>query len=335
MTKIKLVHTDSLSCETIFRIAPNGDYLIFSQCGGLQEPAIENRTLIFRSTDKGATWQKPVDLCSEEKNAVYCTEVFVFDDYIEAYVTIHSGRFGGYRAMIAKSFDNGHMWALSPNLFTEDFCLMRGGLILSDGRYMTVAQHYPDTARSSEKLAEKNEYIWASDCDCTLNTVVYEDRDGKLTAGGSVRIPRSFEGKTVWKWTEPTVVELEKGHLAMLLRFQGTDYLWRSDSFDFGKSWTNPQKTDLENPGNKPKLIKNGNRIILLNTFSKGSRYIDRNPLSVWVSYDGMKTWKTKIVAVDFPAYLSYPDGIVEGNIVRFAFELNRHDVYYVETEID
>lgn len=122
----------------------------------------------------------------------------------------------------------------------------------------------------------------------------------------------------------------------MLLRFQGTSYLWRSDSFDYGKSWTKPQKTELENPGNKPKLIKAGNRVILLNTFRRGSRYIDRTPLSVWVSDDGMKTWKTKITAVDFPAYLSYPDGIYDerDGKVKFAFELNRHDVYFVSCDI-
>ena len=60
MVDIKLVHTDSLSCETIFRIAPNGDYIIISQCGGNCEPAPENRVLLFRSTDKGQTWQKGV-----------------------------------------------------------------------------------------------------------------------------------------------------------------------------------------------------------------------------------------------------------------------------------
>lgn len=334
MAEIQLVHTDTLSCETIFRIAPNGDYLIFSLCKGLQEPAPENRTLLFRSTDQGKTWQKPVCIYSDEVVA-YCTEVFVFADYIEMYFTVHSGKFCNYRTMIGKSYDNGYNWTYYENPFTRDYCFMRGGLRLSDGRYMTVAQHYPGTAELNTKLAEDDKYIWECDCPYAANTVVYEDEDGKMQAGGSVRIPTVYEGRRSWKWTEPTVVELEKGHLVMLLRFQYTNYLWRSDSYDFGKSWTQPCKTDLKNPGNKPKLIQNGNRIILLNTFNEGYRYIDRNPLSVWVSNDGMNTWDKKITVADFPGYLSYPDGVCVGDEVLFAFEFNRHDIYFVRVRID
>ena len=53
MNRIKLVHLDSLSCEAIFRIAPNGDYVIISQVGDVTEPAPQNRVHLFRSTDKG------------------------------------------------------------------------------------------------------------------------------------------------------------------------------------------------------------------------------------------------------------------------------------------
>ena len=335
MTEIKLVHTDSLSCETIFRIAPNGDYLIVSQCGGGKEPDPDNRTLVFRSVDGGKTWQKPVDIFSEEKRAVYCTEVFVEGNLIKAYIAVHNGWFCGYENFIAKSVDNGYTWTYEKDTLFSDFRFVRSGVRLSDGRYITVVQHYPDTEKTDKALAEAKEYVWKSDSRYVENTVVYDD--GKGGFGGSVRLPREYGGVRIWKWSEPTVVELESGHLVMLLRFQNTDYLWRSDSFDFGQTWSEPQKTNLENPGNKPKLIKAGERVVLLNTFKKGNRYIDRNPLSVWVSEDGMKTWSKKITAVDFPAWLSYPDGIYDerDGKVKFAFELNRHDVYFVTCDID
>ena len=335
MTEIKLVHTDSLSCETIFRIAPNGDYFIISQCGGNAEPAPENRVLFFRSTDKGQTWQKGIDINPEEKRANYCTEVFVHGGVIKAYLTVHTGYFSGYENYIAKSSDSGFTWQIEKDNTFEDFHFMRSGFMLSDGRYMTVAQLYPDTAKDNQRLSENKEYIWKSDSPCTLNTVVYNDGKGGL--GGSVSMPREYNGARLWKWSEPTAIELEKGHIVMLLRFQATDYLWRADSYDYGKTWSELEKTEFENPGNKPKLIKAGNKVILLNTFNKGVRYIDRSPLSVWVSYDGMKTWAKKIVAVDFPAWLSYPDGVFDqsDNKVKFAFEFNRHDVYYVSCDIE
>ncbi len=334
MAEIQLVHADTLSCETIFRVAPNGDFIIIAQCGGLSEPAPGNRTLLFRSTDEGRTWLAPVDILPSESRAVYCTEVFVFQDRMEAYLTVHEGKFCNFETVIATSPDSGYSWTIRKNTFTEDFCFMRSGLILSDGRYMTVAQHYPGTAAENGALAEAGEYIWKANCEYAENTVVYEDAVGRQTAGGSVRIPTVYGGVRRWKWSEPTVVELEQGHLIMLLRFQGTGHLWRSDSYDFGVTWSKIVCTELENPGNKPKLIKSGNRIVLLNTFRQGMRYNDRNPLSVWVSYDGMNSWGKKIVAVDFPGWLSYPDGICHSGEVLFAFEFNRHDVYFVRAKL-
>lgn len=95
MTEIKLVHTDTLSCEAIFRIASNGDYLIFSQCGGGVEPHPDNRILLFRSKDGGETWQAPVDIFPLETRAVGCSEVFVSKECIKAYLLVHKRFFQG------------------------------------------------------------------------------------------------------------------------------------------------------------------------------------------------------------------------------------------------
>lgn len=335
MINIQLVHTDTLSCETIFRLAPNGDYLMFSQCGGGKEPSPDNRTFLFRSTDGGKTWLSPVDIFPTEKRAVYCTEVFVNGKEIRAYILVHNGFFREYDKFIAKSWDCGYTWTYDRDRCFEDFGFIRSGLCLSDGRYMTVAQHYPGTEKAAAgEAGATKEYIWKCEAPYAVNTVVYED--GKRGVGGSVLIPREYDGKRCWKWSEPTVVELENGHLVMLLRFQGTDYLWRSDSFDYGETWTEARKTDIENPGNKPKLIKAEERVILLNTFHKGNRFIDRSPLGVWISDDGMQTWGKKITTVVFPAWLSYPDGIFDerDGKVKFGFELNRHDIYFVEVNL-
>ena len=124
----------------------------------------------------------------------------------------------------------------------------------------------------------------------------------------------------------------------MLLRINNAGYLYKSISLDDGKTWSEIEKTDIPNPNNKPKLIKtNDGTIILLNTPNSKVGMINRNPLEVWVSYDDMKTWSKKIRVLDFPSsYLSYPDGIYdeESKSVKFSFELNRHDVYYVDVEI-
>ena len=50
-----------------------------------------------------------------------------------------------------------------------------------------------------------------------------------------------------------------------------------------------------------------------------------------------MESWAYKKDVVDYVGWLSYPDGIVsdDGKKISFAFELNRHDIYFVEHIID
>ena len=47
MDKISMVHRDSLSCEAIVRKLPDKSLILVSQCGGVTEPALENRGVGF------------------------------------------------------------------------------------------------------------------------------------------------------------------------------------------------------------------------------------------------------------------------------------------------
>ena len=45
----------------------------------------------------------------------------------------------------------------------------------------------------------------------------------------------------------PTVVELEDGHLVNFMRSREADWIYRSESFDYGDTWTEPVPTVLPN----------------------------------------------------------------------------------------
>ena len=47
-----------------------------------------------------------------------------------------------------------------------------------------------------------------------------------------------------------------------------------------------------------------------------------------------MKTWGKKIRVSDYPGAYSYPDGFIEGDHLKFVYDFNRHDIYYVDLEI-
>ncbi|MBN2296779.1 MAG: exo-alpha-sialidase [Pirellulales bacterium] len=56
---------------------------------------------------------------------------------------------------------------------------------------------------------------------------------------------------------ENTIANLSDGKLAMLIRGEGKENvcLWRADSRDGGKTWSEPYVTDIPNPGSKPRII--------------------------------------------------------------------------------
>lgn len=340
MTNIQLVHVDSLSCEAILRQTPNQELIIVSQCGGTKEPDPNNRVYVFHSSDDGKTWTKPSLVFPEDGRSVYCTEVTIIDNDIYAFLTIHNGQFLNFENIVVKSVDNGYTWkktTLLPKL--EGFVFIRGALKLRNGDLMFPYQQYLVSSSENEMLAQDGKYIWNSNIENVINGVIIKKKsEDKFSIGGKNFVPLWRNNKKLWQWTEPTLAELSDGTIVMLIRINKSGYLYKSISKDRGLTWSDIKKTNLKNPGNKPKLISlSHNRIALLNTFNDGNTYKDRNPLSLWISDDDMKTWTYQRELVSFPGWLSYPDGVVSdcGKKILFAFEFNRHDIYFVEHEIE
>lgn len=199
--------------------------------------------------------------------------------------------------------------------------------------------HYDVSAEENErvkKLGDKNilncrvKYV---ETGCLISS----DDGLSWKRGRWLNIPLDSNWTGGWQWTEPTLAELSDGTIAMLMRRNGSGRLWRSDSSDGGLSWCEPYKTDIPNPNNKPKLIpmRNG-RVALLNTPNSNFGLENRYPLEIWISDDDMKSWRYKRSLTNMPGGFSYADGIAtdDGHIL-FAFEFNRHDIYFVDHKIE
>lgn len=339
MDTVKMVLRESLSCETILRKAPNGDLIIISQCGGTNEPQKENREYLIRSTDNGETWSKPVSIY-EDGRAVYVTEVFVQGEEIWAFAGSHDGDFLGWESFLLKSRDSGYTWEKCPSAWdTKAFCFVRGGIRIGKKLVFPV-QYYEVPEAEQKRLKATGELILKAEIPCAKNgTIISEDGGKTFRAGkGAAEFPMVIDGKRLWKWTEPTLAKLSDGKLVMFIRADGQGVLYRSESTDEGETWSAFERTDVPNPNNKPKLINlPDGRIALINTPDSRIGFKYRHPLCVWISDDGLKSFSYKKELVDFPGWLSYPDGIYDeqDGRIKFAFELNRHDVYYVDCGIE
>ena len=195
---------------------------------------------------------------------------------------------------------------------------------------MIPYQYYPVTREAHDKLL-------ASDLDdkpvvltnpeyAECGVLISEDNGKSYDRFTACRIkPKA------WVWTEPTIAERDDGVISMLIRYDGSGSLWQCDSADGGKTWSELGRTDIVNPGNKPKLIKlDKGRIALLHTPDPKWRF----PLELWISDDNMKTWGNKTVLTDFPGVYSYSDGFYEDGHIRFTVEHNRHSIIYFDVEL-
>ncbi len=343
MMFISLVHMDTQSVEATVRRAPNGDLIVICTCGGDREPAPENRVYLFRSTDEGRTWSKKQMIHKEDGFAHYQTCTVVENEKIYVFITRHSGYFADWKNYVLVSEDSGFTWAEQPTPLLPENGFIRDMVTLASGEKLFPYHAYPLTEEQHEYCRLNGLLI----CLCQppisyVDNGVYIGDFGKgfekITAFRQTELPCAADGTRPWNWSENTVIELEKEHLVMLYRIENSGFLWRTDSYDSGRTWEQPHKTDIPNPANKPQLLKglHGETILLNTPNYKKDFYLRRRfPLEAWVSYDGMKTWNGKIRISDFPGCYSYADGFVDADgKLKLAFEFNRHDIYYAETEI-
>lgn len=329
----KLVQRDFLSVEPHLRRMPDGELLLVCTCGGTAEPAPENRTYFWHSADEGRTWSARQELCPGVQRAAYCTEVFVLGERVVAYIALHSGKFTDWTCEMYESCDSGHHWkSIGRCLVDGEYTFMRSGIALAEGGILMPYQHYPVSAEEDARLRAEGKYCWNADIDHVESGVMFS-RDGyRFEKRGAVKT--YFRDQPVrWQWPEPTIVQLTHG-FAMLLRINGAGVLYRSDSAD-GRTWSQPRPTDIPNPNNKPKLIRmQDGAVALINTPNPALGMKHRNPLEIWISDDDMRTWRYKKRVLDFPGWLSYPDGFADGKRIVFSFEVNRHDIYLADCDV-
>lgn len=333
--EIVMVHRDSLSCEAIVRRLKDGSLFLVCQCGGVKEPAIENRVLVFRSND-GKKWSEGEPIVPENGMANYATDVDVDENgVITVSMTEHSGGYLDTKGFSLISRDNGQSWVRQPlPVFGEKFCFLRNSFRAKNGVKYTAYQFYDIPKEENDNLSAAGK--------CVFDTSLQYVRCGLISTRDTINYRKSedilvaneWEGKRIWQWPEPAPIQLSDGSFSMLLRINGAGWLYRCDSAD-GAVWSAPYATDIPNPNNKPKLLplKDGS-IALINTPNSATGMKYRNPLEIWISDDDMKTWKYKKRVLDFPGWLSYPDGFAEGDKIMFSFEVNRHDVYFASVDI-
>ncbi|KAK3256523.1 hypothetical protein CYMTET_34345 [Cymbomonas tetramitiformis] len=107
--------------------------------------------------------------------------------------------------------------------------------------------------------------------------------------GGATWTEDVMEG-TLGKLVQPTVLRLKDRSLLAFFRSRDADWIYKSRSSDDGKTWTEPEKTELpnNNSGIQAAMLKSGAIAIVFNNLQGAHA---RWPLSIALSFDEGNSW--------------------------------------------
>ncbi|MEZ0255025.1 MAG: sialidase family protein [Chthoniobacter sp.] len=325
------VTPNKMVCDTTLRELPDGSWILFMLAGGDVEPSPLNYTGVTRSHYHGKSWtpleQFDVGFPREGKTIGQGpTELYNLDGRSILFFSTHSKHWANdWRSWFLTSDDSFKTWSKPSEVpgRLKERTFIRNHIFTHDGRIMVPFQHYVGPADEQDKAPLDRAFT------NPRNGVLISSDGGKTwSEHGDIRLTPNDR---YFGWAENNLVEFGDGRIGMVIRADSLGgLLYYAESKDGGKTWPEyASVTSVPNPGSKATLYPlGGNTVAMLH--NPNSKH--RSPLSLWISFDGMKTWPYQRVLVpestDGPkGRLNYPDGFVstDKQWLHFAYDDNRH----------
>ncbi len=207
--------------------------------------------------------------------------------------------------------DNGLTWTMPKALVPGD----KGGrgpvknkpIILSDGAWLAPASTELGGWKPFADRSTDHGVTWTRSAD-------FQKADSKMPGVGAI---------------QPTFWESPKGEVHALLRTPGK-HIWRSDSKDFGQTWSPVYATPLPNNDSGIDLLRCDDGRVYLVYNPVGTNWGPRTPLDLAVSKDDGGTWATIAHLEDDPnldSEYSYPAIVRTRDGIAISYTYNRDTV--------
>jgi len=270
--------------EPILRRMKDGALVCTFLTGGPTEPHNDNVVMLSRSEDDGVTWSEPKTLFSHNKRGCWCTEIFT--ECEEPFAVVHTYNAPSqHRELQAfRSFcdESGKTWTEPVSFRGINGCSFRQGIRLSNGDILFPV-YWQEVHRSFD-WPEKEKGWDLESWPFVSGAAISHDNGKSFTRYGDIRADVSL-------W-EPNAIEVEPGHIILYCR-AGAPELMISESFDYGKTWSEPVLSGIPNPDTKVTLVKARGQILMINNFNREVR----EDLCIYKSTDGKRFEKITPVA--------------------------------------
>lgn len=295
--------------STLVRL-DNGEFLVAS-FGGTEEK--DDDVGIWLSRGDGETWSEAVEVAKIRNDAHWNPVLFQAPSgevilYFKVGKTIPK-----WETWVITSNDHGHTWSEAYELVPGD----QGGrgpvrnkpIILSDGTWLAGASHEEGQWDVFIDRSEDGGKTW--------NATPYLEVDrNDLTGKGII---------------QPTLWESAPGIVHMLIR-SSAGAIYRSDSDDYGRTWSSAYRTDLPNPNTGIDLVKlaDGTLALLYNPDDKN--WGSRGTLLLAFSYDNGETWpdEIEIEKAGEDSEFSYPAIIQWEDRIALTYTWERSDLVFM-----
>ena len=211
---------------------PNGDMLC-CWFAGTYEGSADIRIICSRLERDGDRWSKPVDISGDPTRSEQNPSLFYGpDDAVWAIYTAQLDRQAGKDNMqftsqirCQKSTDVGRTWGPYETLFAREgsFC-RQPSQVLANGRW--IFGNWLCTDSVDGLSGDPTAFQISDDQGKTWRQVDMPNSRGRVHAN---------------------VVEMDDGHLLAFMRSREADFIYRSESFDWGDTWSEPKPTPLPN----------------------------------------------------------------------------------------
>ncbi len=304
--------TASVHASTVLKLKDGS--VLASWFGGTKEKDSDVRIWVARRTKQG--WEKPHQIDSgmekahwnpvlfEKKNGEICLYYKVGEEIKD------------WKTYVASSFDGGKSFSESRELVEGDV----GGrgpvknkpIYLSNGTLLAPA--------SDESTPEWFAFMDLSEDDGeTWTKVVIEKPDEPYVKKAATMI-------------QPTLWEQPEGEVHALLR-TNRGYAYRTDSKNFGKTWSSAYITTVPNNNSGLDLVKmeSGTLALVSNPVPKHGG--ERTPLTLAFSDDNGLTFERALTLEDSKGEYSYPAIVARGNQLFITYTYQRKTIAYVEVD--
>lgn len=264
---------------------PDGDMLCVWFAGSFEGNG--DISIVCARLPKGAKkWEPPVQVSNDPTRSEQNPSLFLAPNgevwliYTAQLVRVPGKDNMQFTSIIRRqrSRDGGRTWTEADTMFDEQGSFCRRPIqILSNGRWIFSNWLCSDSEKGL--FEDPTVFRISDDSGDTWKTVYMPNSAGRVHAN---------------------VVELEPGHLVAFMRSRMADAIYRSESWDYGDSWTEPQPTLLPNNNSSISAIKlaSGRIAIAYNPTKAPVVQKDRAawpglrcPVAVALSEDGGLTW--------------------------------------------